>query len=186
MKNAASRLRRAAYDSLLCAFAVSLCCLGTACHQETPNPPPAEIQTKTETPNPPLEAPTTAGMQQRVTSFRQILTSSKTNLKLHPGEDTKIPVRIQNPGTETWISAGQYPVNISYKWYKKGQMMRIEGERTALPSPIGPNQAVDAQVRVVAPLDAGNYALRLSLVQEAVAWFMIASNTFLELPATVQ
>jgi hypothetical protein len=172
MNNVAVHLRTAAYESLLCAFALLLYCVGTACRQETPNPP-AEVENKT-------------GMQQPVTSFRQVLTSTKTDLTLHPGEDTKIPVRIQNPGTETWMSTGQYPVNVSYKWYKNGQMMRIEGERTVLPSAIGPNQAVDAEVRVVAPSDPGKYVLRVTLVQEAVAWFMIKSKTFLELPVTIQ
>lgn len=125
-------------------------------------------------------------MQQPVTSFRQVLTSSKTDVKLHPGQDSTIPVRIQNPSTEIWVSAGQYPVNVSYKWYKDGQMMRIEGERTSLPSSNGPHQTVDAEVRAVAPPDPGNYALRVTLVQEGVAWFMMNSNTFLELPAAIQ
>src|SRR5262249_25571767 len=40
-------------------------------------------------------------------------------------------------------------------------------------------------VRVVAPNEPGSLALRITLVQEAVAWFMMKSNTFLELPATV-
>jgi len=169
MENAAAHLRRSAYERSLCAFAISLWCMGIGCHQEAPQPTNQKL-----------------GMQQPVTSFRQVLTSSKTDLKLHPGEDTKIPVRIQNPGTETWVSAGPYPVNVSYKWYKDGQMMRIEGERTALPSAIGPKQAIDAEVRVVAPLDPGEYALRITLVQEAVAWFMMNSHTFLALPVTIE
>ena len=126
-----------------------------------------------------------AGMQKPVTSFRQILISSTTNLQLHPGQDTKITVQIQNPGTEIWTSTGQYPINVSYKWYKGGNMMTIEGERTRLPSPVGPNDAITTDVRVVAPPDPGKYALRVTLVQEAVAWFMIKSNTFLEVPVTV-
>ena len=132
------------------------------------------------------EAEKKAGLQQPLTSFRQVLTSPKTELKLHPGEDIKIPVHIQNPGTETWVSAGQFPVAVSYKWFRDGQMLVIEGERTALPSAIGPNQAADVDVRVIAPPDPGKYGLRLTLVQEAVAWFMLKSNTFLELPVTVQ
>jgi hypothetical protein len=171
MENAAAHLRRP-YERALGAFVVWLWCMGIACRQAAPNPA-AETDKK-------------AGMQQAVTSFRQVLTSSKTDLKLHPGEDTKIPVHIQNPGTETWVSAGPYPVNVSYKWYKEGQMMRIEGERTALPSAVGPNQAVDVEVRVVAPPDPGEYALRVTLVQEAVAWFMMNSHKFLALPVTIE
>ena len=131
-------------------------------------------------------APAQGGMQQPLTSFRQVVTSSKTDLQLHPGQDTTIPVRIENPGTDTWISTGAYPITVSYKWFKDGKMMAIEGERTVLPAPIGPNQAADVTLRVIAPPAAGKYALRVTLVQEAVAWFMLKSNTFLELPATVE
>jgi hypothetical protein len=133
MQNVAAHSRRVAYQSVLSAIAVSLCCLGLACR-----------------------------------------------------EDSKIPVQIQNPGAETWTSTGQYPVTVSYKWYKGGQMMSIEGERTILPTAVGPHDAINADVRVVAPPEPGKYTLRLSLVQEAVAWFMLKSNTFLEIPVTVQ
>jgi hypothetical protein len=170
MQNVAGHSRSVAYQSVLSAIAVSLCCVGLACREAALNP---DTEKKT-------------GMQKPVTSFRQILISSTTNLQLHPGEDSKIPVQIQNPGAETWTSTGQYPVTVSYKWYKGGQMMSIEGERTILPTPVGPHDAINADVRVVAPPEPGKYTLRLSLVQEAVAWFMLKSNTFLEIPVTVQ
>jgi hypothetical protein len=172
MNNLAACLGGSAYQRVRAAVAISLCCIGIACREAAPNPS--------------AETTKAIGLQQPLTSFRQILTSSRTDLTLRRAQDTHVPVKIQNPGTETWESAGQYPVNISYKWYKDGQMMGIEGERTLLPSPIGPNQVVDAEVHVIAPPDPGKYALRLTLVQEAVAWFMIRSNTFLELPVTIQ
>ena len=65
-------------------------------------------------------------------------------------------------------------------------MLPIEGERTILPSPVAPNQAVNADVRVVAPGEKGEYKVRISLVQEAVAWFMLKGNSFLELQAVVK
>jgi len=119
-------------------------------------------------------------------SFRQILTSPTARLTLHSREETRLPVRIQNPGGETWASAGKFPVTISYKWFQDGSMLPIEGERTVLPGPIGPNLSADASVRVVAPDRTGSFALRVTLVQEAVAWFMLKSNTFLELPVTIE
>src|SRR5437868_1489758 len=161
MKNVAAGFRRSAFRSVWAAFAVCLCCLGSACRQTD-----APVEEKK------------VGLQEPLTSFRQVLTSSRTGLNLQPGQDTKIPVRIQNPGTESWVSAGQYPVTVSYKWYKDGEMMRIEGERTTLPSPIGPNQAVDADVRVIAPTDPGKYAIRFTLVQEGVAWYLLMSDAF--------
>ncbi len=55
-----------------------------------------------------------------------------------------------------------------------------------LPGPVGPNQSVNVNVRVVAPSQPGTYELRITLIQEGVAWFMTKSNTFLKLTATVK
>jgi uncharacterized membrane protein len=127
-----------------------------------------------------------SGMQQPLTSFHQSLKSQVSTLSLHTSEETKVPVQIENPGTETWVSAGRYPVTISYKWYKGAEMLPIEGERTMLPAVVEPKQSVHADVRVVAPTDPGDYSVRISLVQEGVAWFMTKSSSHLELRATVR
>jgi hypothetical protein len=126
------------------------------------------------------------GLQQPLTSFRQVLTSSLDKLSLRPGQEIRVPVHIENPGTETWISAGRFPVTISYKWFKDGELLPLEGERTILPGSLAPNQDVNVDVRVVAPSMAGNFTLRISLVQEGVAWFMNKSDTFLALKADVK
>jgi hypothetical protein len=127
----------------------------------------------------------TGDMQQPLTSFRQVLTSSTTSLELHPDQEITLPVQIQNPGSETWIGLGKYPVTVSYKWFDESRMLPIEGERTVFPDPIGPGATSGVDVRVVAPPKPGRYALRISLVQEGIAWFMMKSNMYLELPVTV-
>ena len=154
------------------AFAVLVCCLDVACHQSATTTAEAPDQK--------------AGLQQPLTAFRQVITSSIDKINVHPGQEIKVAVRIENPGTEAWMSAGRYPVTISYKWFKGAEMLPIEGERTLLPGTIGPNQGVNTDVRVVAPDQKGDYTVRVTLVQEGVAWFMVKSNTFLELPATVR
>jgi hypothetical protein len=73
---------------------------------------------------------------------------------LHPGQDIKVPVRI--PGTEPWFSAGRFPVNISYKWFKGAEMLPIEGGRTPLPLAVRPKQAVNVDVRMIAPNEPGS------------------------------
>lgn len=135
---------------------------------------------------PAAELSRTGVLDQPLTSFRENLTSTTTRLDLHPGQEIKIPVRIENPGPETWVSGGRLPVMISYKWYKDADMLSIEGERTSLPGPIKPKQSVNVDVRVVAPLQPGDFTVRISLVQEAVAWFMTRSNMFLQLTASVK
>jgi hypothetical protein len=126
------------------------------------------------------------GLDQPLTSFRQIITSPTASLEVRPGQEIRVPVKIRNPGAETWTAAGKYPVTVSYKWFDGAQMLPIEGERTVFPGAIGPGAATDLQVRVVAVDKPGRYALRITLVQEGVAWFMTSSNTYLELPVTVR
>ena len=159
---------------LLFGLTVLLACVSIACQSTPTSPAPAAAPDAKE------------GLQQPLTSFRQVLTSSTTKLTLHPAEETKVPLRIENPGTETWMGIGKYPVTISYKWFLNGKMLPIEGERTVFPGTIGPNQAANVDARVVAPDKAGTYEVRLTLVQEGVEWFMLKSNTYLGLPAVVR
>ena len=156
----------------LCLLVAGLSFIGIACRQAG--------NSTTE----PL--PTPGGVDQPLTSFQQNLTSSTTKLDLHPGQDIKLPVRIENPGAEPWVSAGSFPVTVSYKWFKGAEMLPIEGERTMLPARLGPKQAASVDVRVVAPNQPGEFSLRVTLVQEGVAWFMGKSNQFLEVPTSVR
>jgi hypothetical protein len=64
-------------------------------------------------------------------------------------------------------------------------MLPIEGERTSLPRAIPPKGAADVNVNIEAPPQRGNFRVRITLVQEGVAWFMLVSNRFLEIPVSV-
>lgn len=92
---------------------------------------------------------------------------------------------IKNSGQEKLVSAGRFPITISYKWYEAGKMLPIEGERTLLPQPLKPGETVDVKVLVVAPAAGKTLTLRISLVQEGVDWFMSNGATPLELPVTL-
>jgi hypothetical protein len=127
-----------------------------------------------------------ASLDQPLTSFRQALTSSINSLQLRIRQKTVVPVKIQNPGPETWIGAGKYPITVSYKWFENGKILPLEGERTVFPSAIKPGASAEVNVRVTAAGKPGRYALRITLVQEGVAWFMTQSGMYLELPVTVK
>ena len=126
------------------------------------------------------------GLNQPLSSLNQVIQSSAHDLSVAANEKFELPVRIENPGTETWVSAGSAPVNASYKWFLDGKMLPIEGERTPLPKPISPKTSQEMTVHVVAPGQAGKYELRVTLVQEGVTWFMTKSNTYLALPVSVR
>jgi hypothetical protein len=66
-----------------------------------------------------------------------------------------------------------YPINLSYHWLNAGtgEVAVFDGDRTPLAPPLEPGESVDKRVSVRAPHQPGKYLLRVTLVQEAVAWF---------------
>ena len=116
---------------------------------------------------------------------KDIQSPVKVALTLRPGEITLVPITLRNTDTSVLSSAGRNPVRISYKWFDHDTALPIEGERTALPAPLKPGDSVDVKVNVVAPETPGEMILKITLVQEGVAWFMMAGGTPLVLPVTV-
>ena len=117
------------------------------------------------------------------TRFAEQITSPVKSLSVHPGQTISIPVTIKDTSGELWASAGKYPVTLSYKWLAGGQMLSIEGARTLLPRPVIPGETISFDARVVAPQEGTSLILRLSLVQEGVAWFVTQGAAPLDIPA---
>ncbi|GAB6846308.1 sulfotransferase family 2 domain-containing protein [Paraburkholderia kururiensis] len=71
------------------------------------------------------------------------------------------------------------PVNISYHWRNAadGTMVVFDGQRTAISPPLLVGEKRDFRVIIVAPVQIGKYILRLTLVQEGVAWFDEAESS---------
>lgn len=123
-----------------------------------------------------------AGDDQPFASFSERITSSIRLLNLHPGDTASVPVTIRNTSGNRWVSAGKYPVTLSYKWFDSGQMLGIEGVRTVLPQAVEPGQTVTFDARIVAPQDGKNLQVKISLVQEGVAWFFMRGAAPLDIP----
>ena len=121
-----------------------------------------------------------------LTSFSQQITSSVHNLSVSPGETLTIPVTVKNTGNHLVSTAGKFPVTFSYKWFDGGTMLGIEGERTFLPRPLNPGDEVSFAAKVVAPAGGQHLTLKLTLVQEGVAWFMTSGGTPLEIPVKMK
>jgi uncharacterized protein DUF4915 len=97
------------------------------------------------------------------------------------GATTRVPCTIENIGGAILGSAPPHPVQISYRWLDprtRRPLEGIEGTRTRLPEALPPGMAVTRSVAVIAPPVSGDYLLRLTLVQEFVAWFddIVESN----------
>lgn len=81
----------------------------------------------------------------------------------------QVPCRIENLGPAFLVSAPPHPVHISYRWVADGAAE--EGERTSLPQSIAPRERAEGYLGLRAPATPGVYELRVTLVQEGVAWF---------------
>lgn len=119
---------------------------------------------------------------QPFTAFSEQITSSIRLLNVHAGDTTQIPTTITNTSGNRWVSAGKYPVTLSYRWFESGKMLGIEGARTVLPRPVDPGQTISVRARVVVPQDGQDLELKISLVQEGVAWFFERGAATLDIP----
>jgi hypothetical protein len=120
-----------------------------------------------------------------LTSFNEQISSTVHELSMRRNASTRVPVVIRNGGDQPWSSRGKAPVVVSYKWFSNGVMLPIEGKRTGLPRPIAPGESVPVDVTVVAPPQSGRLLLKITLVQEGVAWFMSRGGQPLEIWMTL-
>jgi len=88
---------------------------------------------------------------------------------LSAGTWHEVTCRIENLGPAFLVSAPPHPVHISYRWVAGSTS--DEGDRTRLPQSIAPKSSLECYLGVRAPAKPGAYELRVTLVQEGVAWF---------------
>lgn len=101
------------------------------------------------------------------------ITISEALPMFHIGEIKTLGVTINNQSEVCWIGDVFRPVKLSYHWLKQNKEMHdFEGARTVLPAGgVRPGQSLGAEMKVVAPNEAGVYILVLTLLQEEVGWF---------------
>lgn len=112
-------------------------------------------------------------INQPLTQFRSRITPMSLVEHIYEGMDVFIPMRVENISDETWGCQGQQLVALTYRWLSdNGEVVVADGIRSRLPSDISAGSAVIIPLRVQAPNEHGNFQLVVSLVQEAVAWFV--------------
>ncbi|TDN67237.1 sulfotransferase family 2 domain-containing protein [Paraburkholderia sp. BL10I2N1] len=91
------------------------------------------------------------------------------------GLSTKFQVAaaVTNNSGRTIASRNLNPVNISYHWIEKstGSVAIFDGERTVMSKRLPVGERTGVSVSVESPARAGQYVLRMTIVQEGVAWF---------------
>jgi hypothetical protein len=108
----------------------------------------------------------------KLTEFRARLhlPEPPQHLRLH--QVISVEAEITNTSSQTWGSAGQRPVHLSYHWQAlDGRWLEFDGERTPLPHDISPGESFRHYLTVKTPSQPGDALLQLTLVQEGVAWF---------------
>ncbi len=88
------------------------------------------------------------------------------------GRSTIGRFRVENLGGALLTSAPPYPVSISWRWFTPdGAHLVEQGQRIPLSTTLPPAGIAEGELRIPPPELAGEYLLRLTLVQEHVHWF---------------
>ena len=85
----------------------------------------------------------------------------------------RIRVDVLNAGLVALGSYPPHPVHLSYRWFSgsTGDIIVSEGGRTPLRPPAAPGVPTSYSMTIKSPAHVGEHRLRLTLVQETVAWF---------------
>ncbi len=100
---------------------------------------------------------------------------------------TVLNVNILNKTNEVWHNLpndnGANAIYVSYQWFKVGNMNNVimEGIRTNIGKNIFPNEANSIDMFVALPQEVGQYILRISLLQEGVAWFYNKNTGYVDI-----
>ncbi len=118
----------------------------------------------------------------RKSSGSRPLSSFAGALSIDDGAADPKQVLVRNDGVEAWPCDGALAVHLSYRWIDaNGNVMPIEGERFNLPGQVEPGATAAVGFAQSEP-PSGAARLRLTLVQELVAWFDAAGGPTLDLP----
>jgi glycosyltransferase involved in cell wall biosynthesis len=83
-----------------------------------------------------------------------------------------LPCTVENQGSATLRSTGEHPVSLAYRWFADSDAKPLlVGFRDAFPAPLEPGRSQSVTCRLLVPFETGEYVLRISPVQEHVAWF---------------
>lgn len=89
------------------------------------------------------------------------------------GQEVKFEVEVTNASTQTWTQSAENPLSVGNYWVDPagGGMPSNDDARGRLPGRLHPGEVVRVELRSRAPARAGEYELRVDVVQELVAWF---------------
>lgn len=109
--------------------------------------------------------------------------SARVPSRVKAGSEIEVPVEVVNRSDAFWsatgatFQSGGLMVTASYRWLPPdGTLIPVEGKRSLLPGDVPVGGRLRMLVRVPAPEEPGRQILRLTLIQEGVAWFDMAGG----------
>jgi hypothetical protein len=88
-----------------------------------------------------------------------------------PGVPLRLSVRVQNRGTAVFASAPPYPVHLLAQWLLPNGGTASAPRRARLARAIPPGYTLESEMVIAAPPYAGQYRLKIGLVQDWVRYF---------------
>jgi hypothetical protein len=128
----------------------------------------------------------------RLQSFAQGLRLTSALPSFTVAQIARVRVAVANPTQARWSALGrggwaqERAVRLAYRWLAAdGRAVVENGLRTDLPRDLLGGEEVQLAATVRAPDESGRFTLRLTLVQEGVAWFDARGAAPLDLPVDV-
>lgn len=98
-------------------------------------------------------------------------------------------VTVKNTSDNPWklaLPGGNFGISLSYKWLSLDKLnLVLEGTRAPVSDIIRPGETANFPLRVYLPAP-GEYILRISMIQDGVAWFYAHNSGYRDLPITVK
>jgi hypothetical protein len=99
----------------------------------------------------------------------------------------EVGVVLENRGTQSWETAGPYPINLNYHWWTAdGTPVEWYGLPTLLSQVVKPGEVHPQEARFVTPTQPGDYVLEWDLVHEGRTWFGDQGSITLRVEVTVE
>jgi hypothetical protein len=96
------------------------------------------------------------------------------------GEIFWVRIVLTNNSSLALVTGAPFPINLSYHWREEatGDLVRFEGERTAILPAILPGTEAEMVVLITAPSKPGPCICEVTAVQENVSWFEEVNHAF--------
>jgi hypothetical protein len=118
--------------------------------------------------------------------FAANIVAERVPTEISAGASISIPLRVRNTGDQSWLASGPRPVRAAFHWLDvDGRPVVYGGRRTPLPGDVSAGDEAGLELTVDAPERTGAHVLRITLVQEGVAWFDERGMTPVDVPIVI-